>query len=71
MALNGLTAALITENIQGLMNEFLGEEEPVTIPLYSSVDMDSILSGGTTHNQASKKRRLPGYSQVTYKLMEY
>lgn len=50
------------------MDAFSDEEELVRIPLYSSADMNVILSGGTPNNQPRKNRRLPGYRQYTRKL---
>lgn len=70
VALNCLMEAQITLNIEGLVDQVLGEEELVVMALYSSAVMNDILSGSKPSNLPSKKLRLRRYRQVTRKLDE-
>lgn len=55
---------LVTEDIEGLVDQFPGDSEQIALLLFSPEDMEAIMSGETHMNIPNEKRRCPRYIKV-------
>lgn len=60
---SNVSDALQTEDIERLVDRYLGDSETIAMPPFSSADMEAIMSGSTPSNKPTKKNLFQGIAR--------